>query len=259
MSTPAKKHAAEQEQVSTSSKRPATGTAEYVTLEDEENCTYHLTVKLHSKYDVFPAQLRATVQKAYKETIRQQMDLLTYGPDSQERPERTYTLSIERRVKSSSSANTSSSPQNLDEQPGTTVVRSALTTLSLANTMLLGLFLDKFKPVAGQVIFVELRTKEGLANPDFGNLHAVRHGEVGWGLDCWGCASLYTVSIVDGRLREMVLFVERSAGADQEGRWKASRFEDLWVCWGIWASAWVRGFGFCSQLRRAVCMHVCGR
>jgi hypothetical protein len=83
--------------------------------------------------------------------------------------------------------------------------------------MLLGLFLDKFKPVAGQVVFVELRTKEGLENPDFGSLHAVRHGEVGWGLDCWGCASLYTVGIVDGKLREMVLFVERSAVKVEEG------------------------------------------
>jgi hypothetical protein len=92
-------------------------------------------------------------------------------------------------------------PKNLDEQPGTTFVRSTLPTLNLANTTLLGLFLDKFKPVTGQVVFVELRTKEGLENPDFGSLHAVRHGEVGWGLDCWGCASLYTVGIVDGKLR----------------------------------------------------------
>jgi hypothetical protein len=66
MSTPAKKRAAEQEQVSTSSKRPATGTAEYVTLEDEENCTYHLTVKLYSKYDVLPMQLRGTLQRHTK-------------------------------------------------------------------------------------------------------------------------------------------------------------------------------------------------
>lgn len=126
------------------------------------------------------------------------MDVLTFGSSLRREP--TYSVAIERRVK----------PSAPGQETTTTLVRDTIPTLSLANTLLLGLFLDKVKPVQGQATFVELQTKEGLANPGFGGLHAVRHGEFGWGLDCHGCLSLYTVSIVDGQLREMVMYVRRS-------------------------------------------------
>lgn len=57
--------------------------------------------------------------------------------------------------------------------------------------------------------FVKLETKQGLENREFVHLHSVRHKEIGWGFDTLGCLSFYWVRVVEGKLEENVMFVER--------------------------------------------------
>ena len=76
--------------------------------------------------------------------------------------------------------------------------------------------------------FVELETQEGLANPEFVQLHCVRAGEVRWGLDVHGCLSLYVPSVVESKLVERVYYVARDEGdEDVEGQGKMEAEEGV--------------------------------
>ena len=59
--------------------------------------------------------------------------------------------------------------------------------------------------------FVELETVAGLRNPEFVQLHSVRHGEVGWGFDAGGALSLYVARLVGAGLEEHIFYVGREA------------------------------------------------
>jgi hypothetical protein len=90
-----------------------------------------------------------------------------------------------------------------------TTYADGILDLSVANMQLLEQFLENNEESVRSAAFVELKTQDGVANPEFIHLHCVRHGELGWGLDCHGCLSLYSVRIVDQRLQEQVVYVQR--------------------------------------------------
>ncbi|KAF1845675.1 uncharacterized protein K460DRAFT_112942 [Cucurbitaria berberidis CBS 394.84] len=145
---------------------------------NKQDEVFQVSVKLHRKFDHFPAKLRTILETSYKDTIDAQMDTLQSGKQLAQR----YTYSV----------------------------LVGQLHLSLANMQLLEAFMGRNQAGLGKATFVELKTKEGLANAEFIHLHSVRHGELGWGFDTHGCLSLYSVSIVDSRLKEVVYFVERS-------------------------------------------------
>ncbi|KAF2624340.1 hypothetical protein BU25DRAFT_413588 [Macroventuria anomochaeta] len=48
-----------------------------------------------------------------------------------------------------------------------------------------------------------------MANPTFAELHSVRTGKMGWGVDRYGCLSLHLTTIKDCRLKHESIYVER--------------------------------------------------
>lgn len=88
-------------------------------------------------------------------------------------------------------------------------------TASLANAALLDLDITD-KMVLNKPKFEHLKRSENIANPENVRLHAVRNGEVGWGFDCHGCLSLYTVKREKGKLMEYAVFVKRLDGVKVE-------------------------------------------
>ena len=57
--------------------------------------------------------------------------------------------------------------------------------------------------------FVQLKTEDNVANPDFVYLHSARHGEIGWGFDTDGCLSLYQTKIENKKHCTDGMFVQR--------------------------------------------------
>lgn len=93
----------------------------------------------------------------------------------------------------------------------TTVAVPNVLDLSMANAALLDYFTKHFKGthrLLTKEACVELKSHGGLLNPDFIELYAVRHGELGWGFHAGGCLSLYITVVVDHKLKERVLYVK---------------------------------------------------
>ena len=193
-----RKRPAEQDVPSPNPKRAAPSKGpDVVAIDDEDDADFQIETKLHDRFKVFPDVLRETIETAYKSTLRSQMTALRTNTVLKN----IYTFSIvsEFRVRQSNNG------------PNTTICKSNISSLSLANTALLNHFLrarNKDKLTKGS--FVRLKTVQGIANPDFINLHAVRHGEVGWGFDAYGCLSLFSVSVENNRLKEYAVYVQRT-------------------------------------------------
>jgi hypothetical protein len=196
MSVLNKKRPGEANTTAPAPKQPRTGPDAEVIEEKDE--TYHVTTRLHSKFGLFPALLQNRLQKAYEVTIQYHMNVLQSGSI----PEYKYSYSIvtERRIRQI--ATNSLCNVNL--------CKGGIVSLSIANTALLELFLKSQKESLKKPNFVMLKQQEGIVNPEFTQLHAVRHDEIGWGFDSYGCLSLYLVYIDQGKLREYVIYVQRA-------------------------------------------------
>jgi hypothetical protein len=180
-------------------KRAATG-RDAELIEDEKDETYHVTTKLHGKYNVFPELLRNRLQASYVATIQFQINALQSGAVSEYKY--TYSVVTERRIRQVT--------PSLEPTCNTTLCKDSIVSLSLANTALLEVFLKSQKERLEKPSFVMLKRHEGISNPEFTQLHAVRHEEIGWGFDTYGCLSLYLVYIDQGKLREYVIYVQRA-------------------------------------------------
>ncbi|KAF2034699.1 hypothetical protein EK21DRAFT_46556, partial [Setomelanomma holmii] len=162
----------------------------------EEKTTYHITAQMHSKFEVFPAQLRARVEFGYKKTIQSQMASLLSGTFP--KLDHTYTVKTESSIRNSNPASV----------PNIAFVNDNIPSVSLTNTALLEEFLTTKTAALKKPSFVFLPQVKDLANPNFMRLHSVRHNEIGWGLDTNDCLSLHLVSIEDGRLHEYYIYVQ---------------------------------------------------
>ncbi|KAF1920034.1 hypothetical protein BDU57DRAFT_438520 [Ampelomyces quisqualis] len=186
-------------------KRASTGkTTAVEIIEDEPNESCHVTAKLHSKFVIFPEDLRHRLQRMYQSLLQFQMAALLSG--TTHRFNYTYSIVTEEKVREK----IPHAGSNI------TLCRENIVSLSIANTTLLEIFLEVQKDALAEPKFILLKTQKGLANPDFNQLHSVRHDEIGWGFDTNGCLSLYLVSIDKGRLKEYFIYVQRAGIKTEE-------------------------------------------
>ncbi|KAF1949605.1 hypothetical protein CC80DRAFT_598771 [Byssothecium circinans] len=173
---------------------------------------FKTTVKLNDKFNEFPEALRTKLEAAHEADIAAHMQQIESRP----------VIKASNRYAVISAQGTRPSAANFTS---TTTIHDNIGTSSSANIALLEHFLanhtSKIKKsperrdyrgqqvVPASTNFVYLETVDGVANPDFVLLHAVKYGEIGCGVDACGCLSFCTVEIVDGRCRFDALFVER--------------------------------------------------
>jgi hypothetical protein len=153
-----------------------------------------ISIQLQPRFDKFPLQLRQILQREYANTFYNHTAALQQTPANAPAIQ-TYTLISGTRTRG--------------ESPSYTLSRASalVPDLTIANVLLLGLFLDKKKRTMQNPQFQQLETQEGLENPEFLQLHSVRHGEVGWGFDARGCLSLYVACVREKKLVEGVYYV----------------------------------------------------
>ena len=194
-----KKRGAEQSDTVTPAKRATArklGEPEVIELEEDE--TYHIAVRLHSKFDVYPPLLRKTLESSFGSTVQAQVKAMS----DKTLPKDKYSFAIvtERRVRQAM-PNAASNRTNL---------KLDIPSLSLANTALLELFSRNHKKYLEKPSFVQLKTEEGIANPEFIYHHAVRLNEIGWAFDTNGCLSLDLVYKENAKVNDYAIYVERT-------------------------------------------------
>lgn len=197
MSTPTKKRAAPDRTASNPRKKvqQQPSAPEPIAIPDEDDESFHISIKPHSKFDVFPPKLRSLLCQSHRSTLRTYVHELS---SHVKKHRETYSITQAQSIRPSISS-------------GFTILQQVdnIQDLSLANIKLLEMALthDKSLATMRKDLFVELETKLGMANLKFVHLHSVRHGELGWGVDTHGCVSLFKTSIVEEKLREEVWYV----------------------------------------------------
>ncbi|KAF2134023.1 hypothetical protein P153DRAFT_363041 [Dothidotthia symphoricarpi CBS 119687] len=163
----------------------------------KDDASFQISVKMHQKFAIFPAKLRQTVEHAHKDALEAMME--NFRADNAPNVKHTYLTTRGRCVRSSMTSFESQTPA---------WARNS-SSPSLANMDILEAMATKPSVCRQKPTYVELPTQDGLANPEFVHLHSVRHNELGWGFDTHGCLSLYWVKVIDGKLEEHALYVER--------------------------------------------------
>jgi hypothetical protein len=159
--------------------------------------TYDIAVELHSDYDIFPKHIRTSLQGMYQATIQSTMSRLT----DKTLPKYPYYYSI------ISKRSVRDAGPNVG--PNVTICKDNVAPLSIANTILLEIFLTTYGSALVKPKFVKLEKIAGIANPEFASLHLVRHGDIGWGFDLNSCLSFYLPSLKDVKLREYWIYVQK--------------------------------------------------
>jgi hypothetical protein len=199
MSPPTKKRPAEEAEQAPAAKRAALRKPQQLeVIEVEEEETYHVAVTLHSKYAIYPALLRKILENSYRTAVRSQMSGL--ATNTLPKGQHKFAVISELRVRSSSP----------NAAVNRTILKDNVATLSFANTTLVEMFLKAGKKHLEKPASVQLKTEEGIANPEFIHHHSVRRDEIGWGFDINMCLSLYVVFKENARLHEYAMFVERT-------------------------------------------------
>ncbi|OAL53361.1 hypothetical protein IQ07DRAFT_629777 [Pyrenochaeta sp. DS3sAY3a] len=159
--------------------------------------TFEFNEKLQK---ILPDALNERLIGEYSKTIRSLMESLDTGHTNP--PRFHYSIFVGSCVRG----------RNPDFDFGT--VESGIADLGQANKEVFKEFLlyrQNDKPNGlKQKNFVELETRDGLANPQFLRLHAVRAGDVGWGYDCHGCLSLFMTTEDGANLKDKVFYVKRT-------------------------------------------------
>ena len=159
----------------------------------EEDMLFQISVTVNSKVDVFPQKLREALQKSYQTACYTHMFALQAGTTP--KPHQIYKIVKGERTSSESLTFTN------------TIVQHNIFDLGTANIKLLEFLADASRNKLKKMTFMELKTESGLLNPEFIELHSVRHEELGWGFDADGCLSLYHSSIREQKLKEKVWYV----------------------------------------------------
>lgn len=155
--------------------------------------TFEFNEKLQK---VLPDVLNERLIGDYTKTIKTLMKSLDTGITNP--PRFHYSIIVGSRVRG----------RNPDFDFGT--VDSGIADLGQANKEVFKEFLLDRPAGLKQRNFVELETREGLSNPQFLRLHAVRAGDVGWGFDCDGCLSLFMTTEDNSNLKDKVFYVKRT-------------------------------------------------
>ena len=159
---------------------------------------FEISVDGHTSFDVYPERLRALVQERHEILLRAMLAKFEKGEP--------LAPKVEYRIRK----NKFSYPP--DAENDFKVKRPVrYPAVSLANQAVLQEFLDRVPPRSKMVELKLVACQEPSTNPAFAQLHSVRNGEMGWGLDKFGCLSLQLTYIQGDRLRHELVFVERTA------------------------------------------------
>lgn len=165
--------------------------------EKEEEAFFQVSVTANAKFDKIPIALRNKLEAACQTAFYNHMFSLKAGTMPEYRQQYEVCLGLRTRT--------------LSMKFETTVVVPNVLDLSIANAALLDYFTKNFKGthrLLKKEACVELKSQGGLLNPEFIELYAVRHGELGWGFDAGGCLSLYITGVIDHKLKDKVLYVK---------------------------------------------------
>jgi hypothetical protein len=165
---------------------------------EQDNTTlFQVSVAVHPRFNEFPQPLRAILQSRFQTALSTHITSLKGG--TLPLHHQTYSIITGKRTGKRSGSDYD-----------TTVAIPNTIGLGVANMTLLDFFLKKTKLELKADMFVKLKTQKDTLNPDFVDLHAVRHGELGSGFDAEGCLGLYAAGI------EEVWYV-RNGGIKLEG------------------------------------------
>lgn len=175
-----KKRPAEEDLQGPAAKRPgARSQNDDEVVEVEGTDDFQVEATLNSKFDVFPAPLRAAIERSFASAARSQMLALSANTPSKHK----FTYSVVTECFAPRSGNV----------PNTTIIKNGFLTLSQSNTCALTQMLrwskDKLGKIGPKTKFARLE-RNGYVNPKFSHFHSVRHGEIGWGFDANGCLSI---------------------------------------------------------------------
>ncbi|KAF1973961.1 hypothetical protein BU23DRAFT_120608 [Bimuria novae-zelandiae CBS 107.79] len=109
-----------------------------------------------------------------------------------------------------------------------TTIGDTTPSRSYANVRLLDHFLTinhRIAALSERPKYVILKTKEGIKNPKYAHLHAVRYDEVGCGFDEDNCLSLYVTELMGGERHTRALYVERTEASVEEAEKDAEEVE----------------------------------
>ncbi|KAF1943420.1 hypothetical protein EJ02DRAFT_453324 [Clathrospora elynae] len=187
-----------------SSKKVATVTKAPPSIpkQQPDNSLFQIGVRVHNKFNKFPQELRNIIQEFARKALYCYIESLKNGVLPLDR--QTYSIITGRRIRSETTAFE------------TSIAIPNIVDLSVANTMLLDFYAQRNETelaAAKAESFVELETLKGVTNPEFIELHSVRRGELGWGLDSVGCLSLYSATVAETekkKLVELVCYVKKS-------------------------------------------------
>jgi hypothetical protein len=149
-------------------------------------------------FDVYPERLRDRIQERHEMLIRTIMARFEEG--------KPLTPNFEYRItKKKFSYRADADADFKARRP------KRYPAVSLANQAVLQEFLDRVPPRSKITELKLVGGQEPSTNPAFAQLHSVRNGEMGWGMDRFGCLSLQLTYIQGDRLRHELVFVERTA------------------------------------------------
>ena len=149
------------------------------------------------RFDVYPERLRDRIQVRHEKLIHKMIAKFKKGEPLTPH----FEFSIRK--------NFFSYPQ--DAETDFKVKRPVrYPAVSLANEAVLQEFLNRVPPRSKITELKRADGQEPSTNPAFAQLHSVRNGEMGWGIDRFGCLSLQLTYIQGGRLRHELVFVERT-------------------------------------------------
>jgi hypothetical protein len=159
---------------------------------------FDVQVLMDAEFEVYPERLRESVQRRHERLICQMMDRFEKGQPLKP----TFEYAMTRKMFSYPRDRVADSTARLPKR---------YPAVSLANQAVLKELIERVPPPKKitELKVDRERGEEVTANPEFAQLHAVRNGEMGWGVDMFGCLSLQLTTRKDGRLRNELIFVER--------------------------------------------------
>lgn len=160
--------------------------------ESDEN--FQVSVRIHSKFDVFPDTLCITLEYMHRAAYQAYMD--DVDTESHPAPKITFSIVTGQRL----------SPYEKSDFAFTTH-KFNFRNLSMANMWLLKSFWNHNRDKLDGAEFVRLDVKD-LANSSLLWLYSVRPHEVDGGLDKDGCLSFCATRIVGDKLHHRVAFVD---------------------------------------------------
>lgn len=160
----------------------------------ESDEDFQVSVRLHSKFDVFPDALRTALESMHRAAYVAYMD--DVSTESRPAPKLAYSVITGQRF-----------APHADPTFLFTTHKTDFKNLSMANMFLLKSFWNHNKDRLEGADFVRLEAR-GVENPAMLWLYSVRPHEVGWALDGDGCLSFCASRVVGDRLHHRVAFVE---------------------------------------------------